>query len=567
MTRSKLLAWPAALAFLSAGSGVAAGVEPPAAAAPTSLPVREVTVFKDGHAFLLRQGRLPTDAAGEVVVDDLPAPVLGAFWPFAAEPGVSLAGVVAGERAVRVEQPAASLAELVAANPGAECTVTERDGGRYRATIVAAPAAAVGNGGVVLVATADGTKALPFELVRDLTFIGGYRTAFDREERRDLLTLRLDWGGEAPRPQAEVGVLYLERGFRWVPSYRVAADGRGTATVTLQATLVNDLTPLEDATVNLVVGAPSFAFAGQLDPMALGAAAAEASRRADPGSQTAWALSNAIMTQVAQPARTAAFDPGGGGELAADQAAPSEDLYVFTVRHVTLGRGERMVLPVAEVRLGYRDLYTLAVPCTPPGDLGLPSVDPGREVEMRRLLGLPKVQHRLRLRNTGPHPLTTAPALILVEGRLLAQGVMTYTPVGAEVDLEATAAVDIAVRRSEVEVARTPDAVRWDGAAYARVDLGGRIALVNRRDRPVELEVVRQVLGAVDSATRGGAVAALNLVEEEQLGALPRPPWWWWYSWPSWWTRLNGLGQITWRLELQPGESAELDYTWHYLWR
>ena len=43
------------------------------------IPVKEITVFKDGHAFLLHSGKMPVDSAGNVVLDALPQPVLGTF--------------------------------------------------------------------------------------------------------------------------------------------------------------------------------------------------------------------------------------------------------------------------------------------------------------------------------------------------------------------------------------------------------------------------------------------------------------------------------------------------------
>ena len=49
--------------------------------------------------------------------------------------------------------------------------------------------------------------------------------------------------------------------------------------------------------------------------------------------------------------------------------------------------------------------------------------------------------HKLRLTNNSKYPLTTAPALILRDGRVLAQGMMTYTATGADVDLAITTAV------------------------------------------------------------------------------------------------------------------------------
>jgi hypothetical protein len=73
-------------------AGVLHAANPPAPAGPRPrLPVKEVTVFKDGHAFVLHEGRLPT-AGSDVVMDYLPAPVIGTFWAYSADPATRLAG-------------------------------------------------------------------------------------------------------------------------------------------------------------------------------------------------------------------------------------------------------------------------------------------------------------------------------------------------------------------------------------------------------------------------------------------------------------------------------------------
>src|ERR1035441_1085466 len=65
-------------------------------AAPLStfgkLPIKEITVFKDGHAFVAHEGAMPTDEHGNVVMDYLPAPVVGTFWPYSAEKRAKQAG-------------------------------------------------------------------------------------------------------------------------------------------------------------------------------------------------------------------------------------------------------------------------------------------------------------------------------------------------------------------------------------------------------------------------------------------------------------------------------------------
>ncbi|MBI4914601.1 MAG: hypothetical protein HY825_02030 [Acidobacteria bacterium] len=543
------------------------------------MPVKEVTVFKDGHAFVLNEGKLPVDAAGNVQLDDLPTPVLGTFWPYSAGKAARLQAVVAGQRRVLVERTALSLRELIEANAGASATITETGGLRYTATLMGIPergaeeletTAPPGGpprlpekGGVVLLKTQDGVKVVELARIQDVTFTADHRSRISAEEFRNLLTLKLDWGGKTPAREAEVGLLYLQRGLRWIPSYRVDLDGAGGATIKLQATLVNDLADLEDVTVNLVVGVPSFPFGEIVDPIALQKEAAELSPYLPPRASTSSAFSNAIMTQVA--AHGDVMDTGPAGpELAG--AERDADLYVFTVKHVTLRKSERMVLPVAEVAAKSQDRYVLELPFAPPPEIRA-NIDSGRQAELARLLAAPKVQHQVRLGNPGPHPFTTAPALITSQGRLLAQSMMRFTPPGASVDLDVTTAVDVLVRKHEKELKRTPNAVRWDGDDYTKVELAGTLTLTDRREEGVEVEVIRQVLGNVDSSAPEGQVERLNMLEDVAGPTSSYPFWWGWYSWPPWWSHFNGMARITWTVTLQPGQSTDLTYTWHYFWR
>ncbi|MHC4332128.1 MAG: hypothetical protein ACYSWW_28890, partial [Planctomycetota bacterium] len=70
------------------------------------IPVKEVTIFKDGHVLVLHEGQVGTDDAGNVVLDYLPTPILGTFWAYSAESKAKLAGVVSGRRVVSIDRTA-----------------------------------------------------------------------------------------------------------------------------------------------------------------------------------------------------------------------------------------------------------------------------------------------------------------------------------------------------------------------------------------------------------------------------------------------------------------------------
>jgi hypothetical protein len=338
--------------------------------------------------------------------------------------------------------------------------------------------------------------------------------------------------------------------------------------VQLQATLVNELADLDNVTANFVVGVPTFVFKETVDPMALQQQVAQLGDYFDARSASGFAMSNAIMAQVSargdrlRDENERRNQPDAGPEVEGGEA--DQDLYVFTVKRVTLKKGERMVLPVAEYELAYRDVYVLELPFAPPMEVRANANDE-QQRQLARLLGAPHFVHVLRLTNAGKEPLTTAPALISSGDRVLGQGMMSYTAPGGECDLALTTAVDIKVEKSDKETGRVPNALTLDGSAYLRVDLNGSIAITNRRGEAVDIEVTRSILGLADAAGQAGKVEMVNAYEEG--AAVTRPVWWAWYGWPGWWGAVNGVGQFTWKTKVEAGKKVTLTYKWHYFWR
>jgi hypothetical protein len=565
-------------------------------AAPLSalarMPVKEITVFKDGNVFVLHEGKMPTDADGAVKMDYLPTPILGTFWPYSADKSVHLAAVTASQRRVSVERTALTLRDLLESNPGAVVSVTQTDGKAYSAEIVGVPqrssqelerTAPPNSGdllpqksGIILLKTPDGTAVVNLDAIKDATFKNAFRRTQSDEEFRNLLTLKLQWPNGRPEKTASVGMIYVQRGIRWIPSYKVTIDGKGSAHVQLQATLVNELTDLDDVTANLVIGVPSFAFQDTPDPISIQQTIAQLSASFDASSRTANGFSNAIMGQVGggggfgggrggMPGMPGPAGPQGEAMPAVSGSTASEDLYVFTVKHISLKKGERMVLPISEYDLPYHDIYTVDLPFAPPRILR-PNVNSDQQAEMERLINEPHAVHKLRITDKSNQPLTTAPALIISGERVIAQGMMTYTAPGSETDLTLTTDPNIKIRRKETERKRTPYAEIWQGIHYAKIDLTGTLTVTNYGQKSAEIDVTHDLFGVIDSADHDGKREMQSLLGAEDSGVrFPYPYWWNWYSWPDWWLHLNGLGRITWKVTLAPGQSTDLGYAWHYL--
>lgn len=570
---------PLALALLSQPEEVSAG---------DPLPVVSVTAFKDGHALIVREADRMIDGR-TLRLDGLPQPLLGTFWPYATE-GAVVRSATATRWTEAGERPARSIPELIAANVGRQLTanLTEGEGTRTVSGRILPPPESVS---VTLLDDGDGNLlSVPTVSLTSIRIDGEAITTVPTETDRVGLRLHVESGDGEPPGKATVGLMTVEKGIRWIPHYRLTLRDDGTAAYELRATIVNDLIDLNGARVRLVVGVPTFDFAGVADPIQLQANVAQAAGAMIAGGGYGRGdsnrFSNAVQTQIAGDWVREESDEAAAPEVTGSRQA--EDLFVFELKNVTLAKGERMSIGVTEGELGYAHRYEVDLPILPPPELNLHYQQAEQYRTVARQLAQPAVRHRLAITNPAPDrtPLTTGPALLFRErdgGRqLLAQTLMTYTPVGGTTLIDLGTAVDVRVELDEEETGRTTNAMQRGGYAYERISLAGRITATSRKAEPITLRVRRYVPGPVGELGAGGTAKILAPFDPELhfgtlglggalgLGRTPdlviAPTWWYAYR-PDWYVSLNPTGRAEWTVELPPGKPVELPMAWHYYWR
>ncbi|MHC5165504.1 MAG: hypothetical protein ACYSOI_09240, partial [Planctomycetota bacterium] len=132
---------------------------------------------------------------------------------------------------------------------------------------------------------------------------------------------------------------------------------------------------------------------------------------------------------------------------------------------------------------------------------------------------------------------------------------------------EITTALDIKVKNSDQQTATTPNAVKWNGDHYTKVDMAGFVKLTNYSEKTVKVSIKRSILGNMDEAAQDGVVKQLGHGYDGFVFEDGVPFWWNWCNWPWWWYHFNSIGQVNWDIELEPKEEMKLDYNWHYYWR
>ena len=561
----------------------------PARADLDRLPVVELTAFKDGHALVRREGTVPLEA-GVARVDGLPEPVFGTFWPYATGEGVELKSATAGYQRVTLTRTPLTPEEILTAAVGTRVVIHESRGevdASYEATILGRPtrsseeqsrndrdpAAGGGRpplpvrGPTILLGDALVTRVVPIASITEFTLFGPMPETIEEAAIKTGLKLRID--SKDPNGQAVAGLSYVQKGFKWVPQYRVELGAEGKAKVTLQAALVNDLIDVEDATVRLVVGVPTFAFAGQTDPISLQVAYDQVNRAIRSyngvfdGDFDESMLMNSVQTQMRGPSRREA-EAAPAPEVTGGTRA--EDLYVYTLEHITLAKGERMTVTVKEFEVPYEDRYAALLPLAPPREL---LTDDAERRRVGALLAASDVAHAVVLTNNSDAPFTTAPALLYRDGprggTLLAQGLMTYAAPGATSDVNLGSAVEVRTDLSETITGRRPEPNLRGQERFERITLKGSVEVTNRRPEPTTVHLTKLVPGTVEAASNEAQRRELGPADMAGYpdGAVNLSR----YGVPNWWVSLNPTTEIEWELTVPPGETVAVTYEWHYFWR
>jgi hypothetical protein len=488
-------------------------------------------------------------------------------WPFA-NGGAQVVSATAGMEDATITRPVASFAEILKANMNNRVIIQEVG---EKSVPYTAKVLEVTGDQIALLETDAGTKVVSLGRIQDITLPEKGVMRLSQPARSPRLVLQIKG---AKNGEAEVGHLSVQKGFRWIPNYKVTLsnnDNKGMARIELQATLVNDLTDLSDATVHLVIGVPTFVMKDQVDPIALQDMIAQVTAQEN-GLMNRNFMNSQMMSNVVSNgsygfAGAMTGTEGGTKPPTVTGGEKNEDLFLFTVKNITLKKGERMTIPINEVTVPYKDIYTLDILPVSASDGygnngrgfggGGGGFGGGASIpDVMRQQQSPQALHKVRLTNQSNFPLTTAPALIFKNNQVLAQGMMNYTPQGGKHDLTLTTAVDIGVKRSDVETKRTNFV--WNGSNLIQVDMKGLIDVTNYRAEPIEIEVSRYISGLIDTADTNGKFSALDVLSGDML-----PDWWYSISRDGFHYR-DGLGKATWTITVKPQECAKLGYTWHY---
>jgi len=478
--------------------------------------VTSVTVFKNGMGFYLRQGDV-TLRDGWCVSDAVPPAAFGtlAIFPYDKNEFVDIIGAGSGEIVEfdGVDAPK----DLVTKRTRLEaCKYLKVElSYRYHETDRTAAGKLVAVNSDYAVLEADNTSfAVPIESINKLQILEKPLRIHVSSDNAKMKALN---------KKSTLGMAYLRKGITWIPEYSLELIDDETAELTLRGTLVNEAEDLIHCDVNFVVGVPHFIHSDYLAPIAVGQTIRTIGAAVAPAPIASQIMNRAgIAADVKRDKfgiveRTVDIDsPNMGkatGNLPQWEGTGATDFAVYVCKDLTVRTGEKAIVTLFTKRIKYSHIYHWNIPG--------------------------EITHSLVLKNETDTPWTTGPCLAISDNNALSEDLLKYVPKGGSGEFPITTAVNISHDEKESEVERKLKAYEPSRDFFVdMVILEGELKLHNLSNIPIQLDVNLPVQGKPTTASYDGNI----ILHSDNLKLLERS------------------GNISWHLQLKPGEAKSLSY-------
>ncbi len=353
----------------------------------------------------------------------------------------------------------------------------------------------------------------------------------DEKILRRAPVLFLNVGKSAQKPV--VYISYLSHGLAWAPSYHVDISDPKSLAIEMVAVVRNEFADIADAEIKLISGFPSVEFANVSSPLSARASwarffqevSSRHSGRQDALMTQAVTLNNSMLTNydLLRPRLDINATPAGEGV----------DLHYEPIGKHTLLRDESMSLSVGKAKADFERVVQWTV--------GTSAV--AKKFGGNRAQQADEMWDVLVFKNPFKFPMTTAPAMVVENGRFNGQRTAGWTNVGEEANLRITRSLSIRAMSREQEDGKPNERVVVEDRNYTKVYLKGELAMSNHRNQPVKLQIRHAIRGKISEIAGDPKV----ITREESLEDI------------------NRVHEAHWTVTLNPGEERRIAYKYSVL--
>lgn len=351
-------------------------------------------------------------------------------------------------------------------------------------------------------------------------------------QRKPVLILNVAKGDKKPA----VYVSYLTNGLAWAPSYHVDITNPKTLAIEMATVVRNELVDLQDADIKLISGFPSVEFGSVTSPLSARTSWTkffqEVSSRQE--SQADGVLRQQLMlSNASAPIYNYDYFARPKLALGATPAGEGVDLHYEPIGKHTLLRDESLSLSLGKAKSDYERVIEWTV-----GTSAVARKHGGERQGVKD-----EMWDTLVFKNPFKFPMTTAPAMVVENGKFNGQRTSFWANVGEEARLRVTRSLSIRALSKEEGDSKANERVVLDDRNYTKIYLKGELTMSNHRAQAVKLNIRHAIRGVISEISGDP-----KLVDrEESLEDV------------------NRVREALWTVNLNPGEEKRLNYKYSVL--
>ncbi|UJR35070.1 hypothetical protein I4U23_027846 [Adineta vaga] len=552
-----------------------------------------VYLFKNGYGMIVKTFEFPSNADKKNQSVELLDPpsnaVHGTFWIQSTSNKTTIGSIRTKKTKQNVERECRSVQDLVEANIGQDVEILVMDNicqskewikGKIKSVkriqqtsddenMISASSTAFFNGGLpmssippvpvshsqqirfgdlVLFETTDhGLLALALSTIRSIRGTT-LQTTYQHGIEKNCLSI--DYRNDSA--SVDMGLMkYLTFGLTWAPSYNLVLLNSNDPSIKRlrfisKAVILNDIENMTVENLFCVVGFPNTSkFASVSDP-ALSTAdvstflqqltqceSVSVFNRRGRGGQNGSCMSNSIMTQQAYSVAPISID-SGPDETSEDPNV--DDLHLYEFKNVLLEKKERLILPIFDIEIPYKDVYH----CKIDSNTSRSNYPANGEIKQYE-----EVWHSVKFDNSTNVVLTTAPVVITKgqqEQQFVGQDTLTYTSKGSTAFVNLTKALDVRIQFEEKVVNTSSRRFTFLSQNYQTDQLEGKITVMNYKSEEIIVAINTSSVGKTGNYS---IEPKKDIVKASETTANPNH-------------------EISWEINVKPKQTLEIKYTRSY---
>jgi hypothetical protein len=504
-----------------------------------TLPVRSITIFKNGRSMIERTGKVKTPN-GIYSARELPNALFGTYWIGA--PNDALKSVFTKLDSVAVLDQNIKQSDYFKLMIGKSAKIYLSQGnssnfseyeGRFESIFINADK----NSGLFTFQTKQGTwLTFNSDELKRTEFFENPKVALGTHTE---LKKRLEVTFNNANVEQDISMSYLTDNLGWTPVYRLELGAKSKGKLSLRAELVNDSEDfgLTNA-VKLAVGVPNFMYSNKLSNLV---------NFNISDFNNLYYLSNNELNPFRNNRMLNNYNSTNYDEVTVPTNGPDdpdgnqvEDYYFYNLRSIEMPKGGRYQFPIFETEIAPVHFYECVLSNGGPNSYRDDNY--GRNNPEGKYN---PVIHYIEFKNNSTFPWTTGVVNQFSGTDLqpISQDKLTYTAAGGTCKVKIAETPEIKIIKTEGNIKREENVIRFFDHSYDRVTIEGQVCVINYKKEPITLKIKRKIEG---KPTKSPDLDWTLKQEEATL-------------------RINSEYNIEWEITLKPGEERKWKYQYEVL--